>query len=149
MSRVSRFLLASVSLPLLLAARPAHAQATMRRAAVATRNIARGTVLTADDFTMRDTTLRAPLDTNRVAAGWVTRRMINAGEVLVAPAVEPPTIVNANAPVQLEYNDQGVRLTVRGTATKNAAMGERVVVRTELGNRIEGTVIAPGKVRID
>ena len=37
---------------------------------------------TADDFVYRDTTLRGPTDTNAVAAGWVTRRLIGAGEVL-------------------------------------------------------------------
>ena len=33
--------------------------------------------------------------------------------------------------------------------TRNAALGERVTVRTALGHRIDATVIAPGRVRID
>jgi flagella basal body P-ring formation protein FlgA len=144
-----RLLLLALVMPLLLAARVSAQQPAARRVAVATRAIARGAVLSADDFIYRDTTLRAPLDTNQVAAGWVTRRSIMAGEVLRTPAVEPPNVINANTPVQVEYNDGGVRLTIRGTATKAGALGERVTVRTELGNRIEATVVAPGRVRID
>jgi len=119
------------------------------RVAIATHPLARGTVLTADDFTYRDTTLRAAPETNQIAAGWVTRRTINEGEVLRAPAVEPPIVVTANTPVDVEYSDGGVTLTIRGTAARNASLGERVPVRTELGKRVEGTVVAPGRVRID
>lgn len=116
---------------------------------VATRTIARGAVLTANDFEYRDTTFRGPADTNKVAAGWVTRRTIEIGEVLRAPAVEAPTVISANSPVQVEFSDGGVTLTVAGTATRNASLGERVPVRMEFGKRVEGTVIAPGRVRID
>lgn len=134
---------------LALSASLAHAQQPMRRAAVATRALARGTVLSVDDFVFRDTTVRGPADTARVDAGWVTRRTINAGEVLRAPAVEPPTIVTANQPVEIEWKDHNVRLTLRGIAGRNAALGERVPVRTELGRRVDATVVAPGRVRLD
>jgi flagella basal body P-ring formation protein FlgA len=40
-------------------------------------------------------------------------------------------------------------MTVRGIAARNASMGERVSVRMEHGRRIEATVVAPGRVRID
>lgn len=131
-------------------ARLASAQtAATQHVPVATRTIARGAVLSADDFAYRDTTLRGAADTNKVAAGWTTRRTILAGEILRAPAVEAPTVVNANSPVQVEFVDGNVRLTVLGTAARNASIGERVPVRMEFGKRVEGTVIAPGRVRID
>ena len=132
-------------------ARLAEAQtsAPTRRVAVATRALPRGATLTADDFEYRDTTLRIWSDTTKVAAGWVTRSAIPAGEILRAPAVEPPVVVNANGAVQVEYADQGVRLTMRGIAARNASVGERVAVRIDSGRRVEGTVIAPGRVRID
>jgi flagella basal body P-ring formation protein FlgA len=119
---------------------------------VATRAIPRGTVLTADDFEMRDTTVRligAQSDTGTVAVGWVTRRLINAGEILRSPAVEPPTVVNANSPVLIEWSDGNVSLTVHGIAARNGALGERIPVRTDLGKRFDATVVAPGRVRID
>jgi flagella basal body P-ring formation protein FlgA len=127
----------------------AHAQAPARRAAIAARLLPRGTVLTADDIVYRDTTLRGPIDTNTVVPGWVTRRLIGAGEVLRTPAVERPVVVSANEPVSVEWADRNVLLTIRGIVTRNAALGERVTVRTELGRRIDATVIAPGRVRID
>lgn len=119
------------------------------RLPVALRTIPRGTVLTADDFEYRDTTSRILPDTSVITPGWVTRRTITAGEILHEPAIEPPTIVTANEPVQLEWMDHNVRLTVRGIAARSGALGERVPVRTELGKRIEGTIVGPGRIRID
>ena len=133
---------------LVVAVRAAGAQQT-RRLAVATHALARGAVLTADDIEFRDTTSRAPIDTNRVAPGWTTRRVIAAGEVLRVPAVEPPIVVTANQDVEVEWADQNVRLTVRGVAARNGSLGDRVPVRIDLGQRIEATVVAPGRVRID
>lgn len=125
------------------------APAPGHRVAVATRALPRGAVLSADDFEFRDTTLRVWSDTTRIAPGWVTRSAIAAGEILRTPAVEPPVIVNANTDVTVEYADTGVRLTMRGVAVRNGAMGERVQVRMDSGRRVEGTVIAPGRIRID
>jgi flagella basal body P-ring formation protein FlgA len=142
--------------PLLLAgavALSAHAakaqEGSHRRFAFATRAIARGAVLGADDIEYRDTTARVSADTNQVAAGWVTRRMIAAGEILRSPAVEPPIIVTANQGVEVEWMDDNVRLTVHGIAMRNGSLGDRVTVRTDQGRRIDATVVAPGRVRID
>jgi flagella basal body P-ring formation protein FlgA len=143
-------LLVAVVVLALLPARHAGAQqAVPRKMAFATRAIARGAVLTANDFEYRDSTSRAPLDTNQISSGWVTRRTIAAGEVLREPAVEPPDLVSANEPVEIEWKDQNISLTMRGTATRNGALGEHVTVRTEQGKRIEATVVAAGRVRID
>ena len=126
------------------------AQPLTRRVAVAAHALARGEVLAADDIEIRDTaTTRAMSDTNQIVPGWVTRRAIAAGEVLRAPAVEPPVVVAANQPVEVEWRDQNIRMTVRGIAARNGSMGERVSVRMEHGRRIEATVVAPGRVRID
>jgi flagella basal body P-ring formation protein FlgA len=127
----------------------ASAQAASRRVAFATHALARGAVLTADDFQVRDTTLHAPLDTAKVAPGWVTRRMIAAGEMLREPAVQPPDLVVANQPVEIEFRDKNVRLILLGTSTRSGALGERITVRTEQGKRIEAVVVAAGRVRID
>ena len=128
---------------------PSATSAPTRRVAVATRVLPRGTTLTADDFAVRDTVFRGAGDTTSVAPGWVTRRTIAAGEVLRAPAVEAPAVVTANEPVQVEWADHNVVLTVRGIAGRSGAVGDRVPVRTELGKRIEATIVAPGRVRID
>lgn len=159
---LSPFLLAALFLLFAFSARVVHAQqptqqlaqqATQpltRRVAVAAHALARGEVLSADDIEIRDTTTtRAMSDTNQIVPGWVTRRAIAAGEVLRSPAVEPPMVVTANQPVEVEWQDQNIRMTVRGIAARNASMGERVSVRMEHGRRLEATVVAPGRVRID
>ena len=123
-----------------------------QRIAVATRTLPRGTVLSASDFELRDTTMRMSAtqpDTTPVVAGWVTRRTINAGEILREPAVEAPSVVSANSPVLIEWSDGNVSLTVHGIASRNGALGERIPVRSDLGKRFEATVVAPGRVRID
>jgi flagella basal body P-ring formation protein FlgA len=142
-------LVALIALVLLSARLAGAQQASARRMAFATHSISRGAVLTADDFEYRDTTSRAPLDTSIVSAGWVTRRTIVAGEVLREPAVQPPLLVTANQSVEIEWKDDNISLTMRGTSTRSGALGERVTVRTEAGKRIEATVVAAGRVRID
>ncbi len=139
----------------LLTARLAGAQApqrggAQRRVAVAVRSLSRGTVLDAGDFEYRDTSMaRGVSDTTSVGMGWVTRRVIAVGEVLREPAVEPPLIVTANDPVEAIWQDHNVRLSIRAIATRNGALGDRVVVRTEQGRRMDATVIGPGRVRIE
>ena len=143
-------LLVAVAALALMSARVSGAQqAGHRRLAFAARPIARGAVLGADDIEYRDSTTSAPADTNQVVVGWVTRRMIVAGEVLRSPAVTPPVIVMANESVEVEWTDQNVRLTVRGIATRSAALGERVPVRIDSGKRMDALVVAPGRVRIE
>jgi len=132
--------------------RATFAQSNDMRIAIATRTLPRGSVLAQGDFELRDTTLKyagSQPDTTPVAAGWVTRRTINAGEILRSPAVEAPAVVNANSPVLIEWKDGSVSLTVNGTAARDGALGERIPVRSENGKRFEATVVAAGRVRID
>ncbi len=126
--------------------------ARTKRVAIATRAIARGSVLTSDDFVVRDTAVRtvsALPDTTRVVPGWTARRSSGAGARLLEPAVVAPAVGSANAPVQVEWNDRNVTLTVKGVAARAGAIGDRVPVRTETGRRLEATIVAPGRVRID
>lgn len=158
---LSPFLLAALFLLFAFSARVVRAQQPTqqlaqqaapltRRVVVAAHALSRGEVLSADDIEIRDTTgTRVTSDTNQIVPGWVTRRAIAAGEVLRSPAVEPPMVVTANQPVEVEWQDQNIRMIVRGIAARNASMGERVSVRMEHGRRIEATVVAPGRVRID
>ncbi|MEO7085031.1 MAG: flagellar basal body P-ring formation chaperone FlgA [Gemmatimonadaceae bacterium] len=127
----------------------AGAQAPVAHIAVAARALPRGTVISTNDIVYKDSTVRAAGDSSRVVAGWVTRRLIAAGEPLRAPAVEPPNIVAANQSVDVEWKDQNIELTLRGTASRAGALGDRVSVRTESGRRVEGIVVGPGRVRID
>jgi flagella basal body P-ring formation protein FlgA len=97
---------------ILLSAGLARAQESSRRVTAPTRPLPRGTVLTPEDIVYRDSTIRGPIETNGVAVGWIMRRLIGAGEVLRAPAVERPAIVSANTPGERECADRNITLTL-------------------------------------
>jgi flagella basal body P-ring formation protein FlgA len=51
--------------------------------------------------------------------------------------------------VAVVYRDAGVELRLGGVAAQDGAVGARVGVRLDARRRLEGTVVAPGVVRID
>lgn len=127
------------------------------RVAVAAREIARGTSLSQGDIgyaspaapatdASASVQAAAPNDT---LVGWTTRRLIAVGEPLKSPAVAPPILVKANAMVEVIYQDAGITITARGRATRAAALGERLTVRLDTQRKVEATVIAAGRVRVN
>ena len=118
---------------------------------VAARRLERGTTLTEADVAQTVAVQwGAPQrDAADVGAGWVTRRVIAAGEPLRPPAVAPPLLVNAGELVQVVARRGSVELTLRARAANAAAAGEPVTVRTEAGRRLRGIAVARGVVRID
>lgn len=161
------------STALLLGALPAAAVAQPPRIAIAAHEIARGVVLAPADIeyvrservpdrVTRNSTAPAdcgpaPLSdcpTVRPAlsdtlVGWMTRRLIAAGEPLRAPAVTPPQLVKSGDVVDVVYQGNGVLITMRGRATRSAALGERLTVRMDNQRKLEATVVAAGRVRVD
>jgi len=119
--------------------------------AVAARRLERGVTLTEADVahTVAVQWGEPQRDAVDVGAGWVTRRVIAAGEPLRSPAVAPPLLVNAGELVQVVARRGSVELTLRARAVSSAAAGERVTVRTEAGRRLRGIAVARGVVRID
>lgn len=122
------------------------------RVAIATRDLATGSVLTDADMALKDTVIvwrwhTAP-DTTRPAAGWVTRRAIAAGEVLRTPAVMAPPVVTTGAAVTAIWQDGPVRLVLTGTATNTAAIGAPVGVRIDRTRRLDGIAVGPNTVRL-
>jgi len=148
----------SLAVPVLLAlalvpaggrAQPAVAPRT--RVAVAAHALARGVVLSAQDIDWIDgaAVRGAARDGDAaVAPGWITRRVIAAGEPLRAPAIAPPPVVRANELVDLVVQRGGAQLTLRGRAARDAAAGERVTVRVDAARRFDGIAEAPGRVRL-
>lgn len=136
------------TLSLLAASLGATRALPAQRVAVAARALVRGTVLAATDIAWRDTTADAAARGAGVAEGWITRRVVAAGEPLRAPAVAPPPVVRANAPVRLVLRRDGVTLTLEGRAARDASLGERVEVRVDARRRFAGVVEGPGLVRM-
>jgi flagellar basal body P-ring formation protein FlgA len=113
---------------------------------IAARDLPRGTVLSEADIAFRDAGGRR---TGEAAeAGWVTRRVVRAGEELRTPAVARPEAVRSGDEVTVRVRQGTVLLTLRGVAAAGAGIGETVWVRIGTGWRIQGVVAGPGEVAI-
>ncbi|HUE96628.1 MAG TPA: flagellar basal body P-ring formation chaperone FlgA, partial [Longimicrobiaceae bacterium] len=129
-------------LALVCGAGAAHAQAAAA-VPVAARDLARGTVLAPADIAMHD-----DADAPSAVLGWVTRRVVSAGEPLRSPAVAPPHVIRSGDTVQLVWRDGAMEIRMRGRAMGSAAAGEKVLVRVDTQRRFEGIAHAPGEVRL-
>ena len=134
---------------LVLVAAPLAAQPKASCTPVAARALVRGQTLTADDISMVDAKGGSALCALRSAlVGSQTRRMIAAGEPLREPAVAPPNVVAANAPVAVVYRDTGIEVRLKGVAQNAAPLGGRVTVHVDVRRRLDGVVVAPGVVLV-
>ncbi|MEO6445737.1 MAG: flagellar basal body P-ring formation chaperone FlgA [Gemmatimonadaceae bacterium] len=115
---------------------------------VATRRLPRGTVLRESDMTVARVALRGPASAQpaAVTAGWVTRRVVLAGEVLREPAVAPAPLVAAGQRVQFTYMQNGLQLTFDGVAMAAGSLGDAVAVRLGAKRRVTGLVSGPARV---
>ena len=115
---------------------------------VATRRLARGTVLRAGDMRAARVARRGPVAraTGDVATGWIVRRVIQAGEVLRAPAVAPAPLVTAGQAVQYTYQQDGLALTLAGVAPVAGSLGDTIPVRLGARRRVSGIVTGPAHV---
>ena len=115
---------------------------------IATRRLPRGTVLTERDMTVarvahRSAAVSGPIN---VAAGWITRRVVQAGEALRAPAIGPAPLVRAGQTVEFIYMQDGLRLSLHGVAVVSAALGDVVDVRLGVKRRVTGIVSGPARI---
>lgn len=119
---------------------------------VATRAIARGETLRAEDIARLDTVITwrwsAAPDTTPAQPGWVTHRPIGMGEVLRAPAVSAPAAITGGQPVTAIWQDGSLRLVLTGVATNTAALGSTVGVRIDRSRRLDGVAVGPNLVRL-
>lgn len=114
------------------------ATASGTSAPVAARAIPRGVELVAEDIEA----VAGAADRR----GWVTRRVIHAGEPLTKPAVVPPPVVRAGEIVQYIVEQRGIQLAIQGTALADASLGETLPVRLDATRRVQAVVAGPGRV---
>lgn len=93
-------------------------------AVVAARMLARGTVLTLDDLVGID-----GRSAESLPLGWVTRRIVRAGEPLRPPAIGRAPVLRAGSRVRAVATRGLVRITREGTAIGDGARGDTVLVR--------------------
>jgi len=125
--------------------------------AIATRDLARGTVLSASDIQwVADTaggkivsaTDHVAEDTSIVAAGWVTRRAIRTGETLAAPGVAHAAVIASGDEIDAVYQNDEVTLRLKGTAINGGAIGDRIYVKLDNRRRLRGVITGPHTVRV-
>lgn len=129
----------------LLALVPSAARA-QEKVPVAARDLVRGVALSEEDIEYRPPSGKRGGEPGE--AGWVTRRVIRAGEELRHPAVARPQVVGPGEPVEVRWSGEGVTLSLRGVAASGAGEGEKVWVRVDQGWRLEGVVVGPAMVEI-
>ncbi len=82
--------------------------------------------------------------------GWLVKRSLAVGALIAPPAVVPPPVIEAGAPVKVQWESGAVSVAVAGTAVNSAAMGDLVQVRTSGRNGlVRAVVTGPGTARME
>lgn len=120
---------------------------------VATRNLPRNTLISAEDLRLErrqvnsaNTLGAAELDH---IVGFQTARALNAGQAINHNHVKKPQLVRRGQPVVLSANNRKIAVKVKATALEDGAAGDRIRVKNLATRRvIHAVVSAPGEVRI-
>jgi flagella basal body P-ring formation protein FlgA len=119
---------------------------------VAAHDLPRGVALAAGDIdtvvTAGSSIARRSTPDARPSPGWITHRVIRAGEPLRAPAVAPPPLLARGARVTVVWETGALRVTRDGVALGAADSGEVVQVRVDAARRVTGRATAPGVVTV-
>jgi flagella basal body P-ring formation protein FlgA len=118
---------------------------------VPTRDIARGTVIAADDLSLQPAPGSVQPGTVTTVAdivGWQARRTLRAGESLRSQDFRRPVLVTKGAIVTMTFDEPGVSLSASMRAISAGGMGEAVTVQNPVSYRLVGAVVTgPGTVR--
>ena len=120
---------------------------------VASRSLARGTQISADDITLKT------LNTARLTGGYVSeltrieglelKRPLRALEVIKLSNVKQPNLVHKGDTVVLQVKSTALTVETEGTALSNGVIGAQIRVRNEHSRRIvNGRVVGPGQVSV-
>lgn len=118
---------------------------------IAAHDLERGEILSESDITTtRSIRWGRPRKGEELdPLGWTVQRRIGAGETLRRPLIAPPPAVRSGEWVEVRWKGPGLTLTLRAKAERTASVGERLHVRTETGQRLEGIAGPNGTVEID
>jgi flagella basal body P-ring formation protein FlgA len=122
-------------------------------AAVPSRSLAAGHVVTAADLTL----VRRPkaefaanmITSTAQTAGLAVRRSLRAGQILREGDLQRPELVARNETVTITFEVPGILLTMRGQAQEAGALGDFIsVLNVQSKRNIQATVIGPGRVSV-
>ncbi len=81
--------------------------------------------------------------------GWIARRPVAPGDLVLPPSVVPPVVVRRGDPVRLVWARQRVEIEIEGRAEHAARSGERLRARvTGRTASVTGIVTGPGTARL-
>jgi flagellar basal body P-ring formation protein FlgA len=120
--------------------------------AVVGRTIQRGEAIQAEDVVWIDTPSTAPRDAladPEALIGKTAKRVLLANTPVRAMDVMDTPSVRRNEPVTLIYEANGLKLSIRGRAMADAAIGANVKVLNPKSNKVlEAIVDGPGTARV-
>jgi len=114
------------------------------------RNLSAGDIVQPEDVVWAEVQSHqaqgsGPRDAEQVI-GLSARRALRAGSPVAARDLASPQVIARNDTVEVAFISGGVRLTVTGRATRNAAVGEPVpVLNLASGKTIEAVATGPGR----
>jgi flagella basal body P-ring formation protein FlgA len=82
--------------------------------------------------------------------GWLVKRPLAVGGLIAPPAVVPPPLVEAGAPIKVQWESGAVSVAVAGVAVNAAALGQPIQVRTSgRSGLVHAIVTGPGTARME
>jgi flagella basal body P-ring formation protein FlgA len=120
---------------------------------VATRPVARGSVVSAQDIelTRMNASIagRDAVDNVSDVVGRVASKQIGQGEVFRASALSIPPVVSAGSRVTLVFRQGRLEATATGTALESGQLGQEIRVRNDSSKKIiPGKILEPGLVSV-
>ncbi|MFN8582726.1 MAG: flagellar basal body P-ring formation chaperone FlgA [Gemmatimonadaceae bacterium] len=132
-----------------LATGRAQAQQDSTSVLVAARALPRGAVLRSSDMTLARRPVHGARGTDsRPEPGWITRRVIRAGEELAAPAVTPAPTIAVGATVRYVVTRGALELALPAVALTAASTGQTIAVRLSTPPARRATGIVAGPLRV-
>ena len=121
---------------------------------VASRNISRGTTLTASDIRLdeRDLTKlhRGYITDINQAIGKTVKQSLHRDKPLSPSRISSPNIIKRGAEVTILSDSGSIQVRMKGKALSNGSVGDRIqVINTRSKRKIEAKVISSTQVRVD
>jgi len=121
--------------------------------AITTRNISRGEVLAASDFSMKRTNTSVVghnfIDEASQVDGKVAKRPLRAGRVILSQDLKKALLVNKGETIMLVANTGALQVSSEGVALSNGTLGEQIRVKNARSQRIvDARIVAPGRAEV-
>lgn len=124
------------------------AQEAVAESLVAARRLAVGTVITASDLRLDPEALGGAASLDEIE-GLETRVTIYAGRPVNADDLGPPTLVDRNQYVTMDFSTGGLTITAEGRALGRGGEGEVIrVMNLASKSTVSARVTAPGRVEV-